>query len=75
MVRKPHLNHQGVLIREVHALVSPSSKKWRAEDVEKHISKKKIKKRKLVIQEESSEGEKVLETPEATLSKLVSTPT
>ena len=48
MVRKPYLNHQGILIREVPAPISPSSKKWRAEDVAKHTYKKKLKKRKLV---------------------------
>lgn len=40
MVRKPHVTHQGVIIREVHAPVSPSSKKRRAKDMTKHISKK-----------------------------------
>ncbi|CAH1422851.1 unnamed protein product [Lactuca virosa] len=44
-VRKPQITHQGVLIREVPAPVSPSSKKRRAEDVAKHISKMKKKKK------------------------------
>ncbi|CAH1448722.1 unnamed protein product [Lactuca virosa] len=62
-VRKPQLSHQGVIFREVPALVSPLSKKRRAEDVAKHISKKKKRQRKLVIQEASSEEEIVPETP------------
>ncbi|CAH1436121.1 unnamed protein product [Lactuca virosa] len=49
-VRKPQLSHQGVIFREVPAPVSPLSKKRRAEDVAKHISKKKKRQRKLVIQ-------------------------
>ncbi|CAH1446808.1 unnamed protein product [Lactuca virosa] len=39
-VRKPQLSHQGFIFREVPAPVSPLSKKRRAEDVAKHISKK-----------------------------------
>ncbi|CAH1433087.1 unnamed protein product [Lactuca virosa] len=46
-VRIPQLSHQGVIFREVPALVSPLSKKRRAEDVAKHISKKKKRQRKL----------------------------
>ncbi|CAI9271384.1 unnamed protein product [Lactuca saligna] len=48
LVRKPHLTHQGVLIREIPAPVSPHSKKQRVEDMAKKISKKKknTKKRK-----------------------------
>ncbi|CAH1431812.1 unnamed protein product [Lactuca virosa] len=48
-VRKPQLSHQGVIFREVPAPVSPLSKKRRAEDVDKHISKKKKRQRKLVV--------------------------
>ncbi|CAI9283580.1 unnamed protein product [Lactuca saligna] len=44
--RKPHVTQKGVIIHEVQALVSPTSKKRRATDMDKHISKK-IKKRKL----------------------------
>lgn len=43
VVRKQHVTHQGVLIREIPAPVSPSSKKRRAEDMEKHISQRKKK--------------------------------
>lgn len=52
-------------MREVQALVSPSSKKRRAEDTAKHISKKKKKTKKihLVIPTECSEEEAILETP------------
>ncbi|CAI9270140.1 unnamed protein product [Lactuca saligna] len=51
-VRKPQLNKKGVKVREISAPVSPSSKKRRAEDVAKHINKK-MKKRNLVVQDES----------------------
>ncbi|CAH1427327.1 unnamed protein product [Lactuca virosa] len=44
MLRKPHLNHQGVLIRKVPAPVSPSSNKRTVGDMAKHISEKKLKK-------------------------------
>ncbi|CAI9284533.1 unnamed protein product [Lactuca saligna] len=66
VVRKPHLNYQGVLIREVPAPISPSSKKQRAEDMAKRISKKmkKIEKNELVIPIPSSGDEEVFETPE-----------
>ncbi|CAH1454507.1 unnamed protein product [Lactuca virosa] len=46
-VRKPQLSHQGVIFREVPAPVSPLSKKCRAEDVAKHISKKKKQQQKV----------------------------
>ncbi|CAI9261298.1 unnamed protein product [Lactuca saligna] len=66
VVRKPHITHQGVVMREVPAPVSPHSKKRRAEDMAKKISKKKkkTKKRQLVIPTESSKEEEGLETPE-----------
>ncbi|CAH1436027.1 unnamed protein product [Lactuca virosa] len=52
VVRKHHINHQGVLVREVPAPVSPFSKKRRAEDMAKHISKKKkLKKRNIRSQD------------------------
>ncbi|CAI9270948.1 unnamed protein product [Lactuca saligna] len=73
IVQKPHVTRQGVIILEVQAPVSPSSKKRRVKDMAKHISKK-IKKRKLIFQKESSEDEKVPETPEATLPKTVLSP-
>ncbi|CAI9277985.1 unnamed protein product [Lactuca saligna] len=63
----------GVVIHEVQAPVSPSSKKRRAEDIAKHISKK-IKKLKLVIQKVHSEEEEFPKTPEAILSMQNSTP-
>ncbi|CAI9295433.1 unnamed protein product [Lactuca saligna] len=47
VVRKPHVTHQGVIMREVPAHVYPLSKKRRVEDMAKQISKKK--KRQLVF--------------------------
>lgn len=67
------MTRQGVTIREVQAPVSPLSKKRIAEDMAKNISKK-IKKRKLVLQKESFDDDKVPETPEVNLSNPVSTP-
>ncbi|CAI9297144.1 unnamed protein product [Lactuca saligna] len=66
VVRKLHLTHQGVLMREVPSPVSPHSKKRRVEDMAKKISKKKkkTKKRWLVIPTESSEAEQLPRTPE-----------
>ncbi|CAH1446567.1 unnamed protein product [Lactuca virosa] len=72
--RKAHITRKGVMIREVPAHVSPSSKKRIAEDMAKQISKK-TKKRKLVLQHPSSEDEEeVPETPEFELSTKVSSP-
>ena len=52
-------------MREVQALVSPSSKKHQDEDMEKRISKKKkTRKRQLVIPNQSSEEEAMHESPE-----------
>ena len=39
MVKKPNITRRGLVIREVPVPISPSLKKWRAEDVAKHISK------------------------------------
>ncbi|CAI9278061.1 unnamed protein product [Lactuca saligna] len=66
VIHKPHHTHQGVLMHEVLAPVSPHSKKRRAEDMANKISKKKkkTKMRKLVIPMESSEVEQVPKTPE-----------
>ncbi|CAH1412124.1 unnamed protein product [Lactuca virosa] len=47
-VRKPQLSHQWVIFLEVPAPVSPLSKKHIAEDVAKHILKKKKMQRKLI---------------------------
>ncbi|CAI9287135.1 unnamed protein product [Lactuca saligna] len=49
---KPHVTRKGVIIREVQAPVSPSSKKRIATDMAKKISMK-IKRRKLVLQKTS----------------------
>ncbi|CAI9280907.1 unnamed protein product [Lactuca saligna] len=53
---------------------SPSSKKLRATDMAKHISKKKKKKGKMIISSESTvdEDETIPETPEANLNKETS---
>ncbi|CAI9299239.1 unnamed protein product [Lactuca saligna] len=66
VVHKPYITHQGVVMREVLAPVSPHSKKRRAEDMAKKLSKKKkkTKKRQLVIPMEYFEEEQVPETPE-----------
>ena len=72
-VRKAQLNRKGLKIHEIPARVYPDSKKRRAEDVVKHISKKS-KKRKLVIRDESSDSEIVPDTPLALTSPKVSTP-
>ena len=40
-IRKPQLNRRGVIIREIPAPVSPSSKKRRAHSMVKKINKKK----------------------------------
>ncbi|CAI9281897.1 unnamed protein product [Lactuca saligna] len=66
VVHKPHLTHQGALMRQVPTPVSPHSKKRRAVDMAKKIlkKKKKMKKKQLVIPMKSSEEEQVPETPE-----------
>ncbi|CAI9299282.1 unnamed protein product [Lactuca saligna] len=76
VVRKPQVTHQGLLLREIPAPASPSSKKPRATDMAKHISKKK-KKSKMIISSEYAvhEDETIPETPEADLHKESSTPT
>ena len=56
------MNRKRVLVREIPAPVSPSSKKRRAEDVVKHIADKR-KKRKLILREESSDSEIIPKTP------------
>ncbi|CAI9295061.1 unnamed protein product [Lactuca saligna] len=71
LVRKPQITHQGVLIRNVPALVFPGSKKQVAEDMAKHLSQSKKKKfmktRKLVLSTESTdEDQQIPETPEFT---------
>ncbi|CAI9277424.1 unnamed protein product [Lactuca saligna] len=67
VVRKQQVTHQGVLIREVPAPVSPLSKKRRVEDMAKQISKKQKKKtHKIILSPESiEEDETILATPEA----------
>ncbi|CAI9302036.1 unnamed protein product [Lactuca saligna] len=68
-VRKTQVSHQGVIFREIPALVSPSSKKRMATDMAKHISKKK--QRKLVLSSDSTtdEVDVIPETPETVLLK------
>ncbi|CAH1412933.1 unnamed protein product [Lactuca virosa] len=61
MVRKPHVTHRGVIIRDIPTPVSPSLKKRRVEDVAKHITKKQ-KKRRLIIRQDSVYDEIVPET-------------
>ncbi|CAI9277866.1 unnamed protein product [Lactuca saligna] len=74
MVRKTQVSSRGVVIREIPAPVSPLSKKRRAHDVAKHITKKRNK-RKLVIRDDSPENDGVPDTPMASSSATVtSTP-
>ncbi|CAI9276889.1 unnamed protein product [Lactuca saligna] len=40
MISKPHVIRKGVVLREILVPISPSSKKHKAEDMAKHISKK-----------------------------------
>ena len=49
-VRKTQINSRGVIVHDIPAPVSPSSKKRRVEGVAKHIAKRR-KKRKLVVRE------------------------
>ncbi|CAI9260818.1 unnamed protein product [Lactuca saligna] len=76
VVRKPQITHQGLLFHEVPAHASPSSKRRRATDMAKHISKKKKKKSKMIISSESTadDDETIPETPEVNLHKETSTP-
>ncbi|CAI9281789.1 unnamed protein product [Lactuca saligna] len=73
VIRKPHVPHQGVLFHEIPMPVSPSSKKRRAGDMAKHISKKKTKKITMIISFEFIDDgdEKILETPEPNLQKIL----
>ncbi|CAI9271056.1 unnamed protein product [Lactuca saligna] len=68
VVQKPQVSHQGLLFREIPAPASPSSKKQRATDMAKHISKKK-RKSKLIISSESTadDNETIPKTPEVDL--------
>ncbi|CAH1452453.1 unnamed protein product [Lactuca virosa] len=61
-VRKTQVSSKGVVIREIPAPASPSSKKRRAHDVAKHITEKRYK-RRLVVRDDSSDNEAVPETP------------
>ncbi|CAI9276693.1 unnamed protein product [Lactuca saligna] len=70
MICKPHVKRKCVVLSEILVPSSPSSKKHKAEDMEKHISKKqKNKLRKLVINDESKE-EEVLQDPPLTTSQV-----
>ncbi|CAI9271738.1 unnamed protein product [Lactuca saligna] len=69
VVRKSHVTHQGVIIREVPVPVSPSSKKRWAENMAKHLQQKKSRKlQKLILGNISTDEEEVIpDTPEAIL--------
>ncbi|CAI9276555.1 unnamed protein product [Lactuca saligna] len=75
VVRKPQVTHQGLLFHEIPKPASPSSKKQRAIDMAKQISKKK-KKSKMIISSESTadEDETIPETPKSDIYKKSSTP-
>ncbi|CAI9290462.1 unnamed protein product [Lactuca saligna] len=68
VVRKPLVSHQGVIFREIPVPDSPCSKKRRATDMAKHISKKKKKSRVIISSNSTAdENETIPETPEADL--------
>ncbi|CAH1413073.1 unnamed protein product [Lactuca virosa] len=69
-LRKTQLSRKGVVVREIHAPVSPLSKKGRVDDVAKHITEKRYK-RKLVIRDDSSENDVVADTPPVLSSPMV----
>lgn len=60
-VRQPQINRKGVIIRDIHVAVFPQTKKRRAEDMDKKISKKRKKQRKLVLHNNSVDDEVVPE--------------
>ncbi|KAL7602722.1 hypothetical protein Lser_V15G16687 [Lactuca serriola] len=73
-IRKAEVSSKGVTIRSIPAPVSPGKKRQRAEDVAKNMQRTLGKKRKMVIRNESSDEEVVLETPPVTTMVTVSLP-
>ncbi|KAL7609544.1 hypothetical protein Lser_V15G13888 [Lactuca serriola] len=66
-IRKAEVSSKGVTIRNIPAPVSPGQKRQRAEDVAKNMQRTLVKKRKMVIHNESSDEEVVPETPPISL--------
>ncbi|CAI9277566.1 unnamed protein product [Lactuca saligna] len=62
VTRKLQISRKGVLIREIPTQASLASKKRRAEDMAKRISKKQKKQRNLLIQDDSMDEDIVPET-------------
>ncbi|KAL7617007.1 hypothetical protein Lser_V15G03290 [Lactuca serriola] len=73
-IRKTEVSSKGAIFRDVPTPVSPGSKRRRAAEVAKHITQKLYKKRKLVIQNESSDDEVVPETPPVSTTVTVTLP-
>ena len=73
-IRKAEVSSKGVTIRSIPAPVSPGKKRQRAEDVAKNMQRTLIKRRKMVIRNESSDEEIVPETPPVTSTVNVSLP-
>ncbi|KAL7587313.1 hypothetical protein Lser_V15G40383 [Lactuca serriola] len=73
-IRKAEVSSKGVTIRSIPAPVSPGKKRQRAEDVVKNMQRTLVKRRKMVIHNESSDEEVVPETPPVTSMINVSLP-
>ncbi|KAL7612549.1 hypothetical protein Lser_V15G06652 [Lactuca serriola] len=65
-IRKAEVSSKGVTIRSILAPVSPGKKRQRAEDVAKNMQRTLVKRRKMVIHNESSDEEIVPENPPVT---------
>ncbi|KAL7595681.1 hypothetical protein Lser_V15G29838 [Lactuca serriola] len=69
-IRKAEVSSKGVTIRSIPAPVSPGKKRQRAEDVAKNMQRTLVKRRKMVIRNESSDEEVVPETPPVTTMEV-----
>ncbi|XP_023735583.2 uncharacterized protein LOC111883500 [Lactuca sativa] len=69
-IRKAEVNSKGVTICSIPTPVSPGKKRQRAEDVAKNMQRTLVKRRKMVIHNESSDEEIVPENPPVTSMKL-----
>ncbi|KAL7601073.1 hypothetical protein Lser_V15G24877 [Lactuca serriola] len=73
-IRKAEVSSKGVTIRSIPAPVSPGKKRQRVEDVAKNMQRTLVKRRKMVIRNESSDEEVVPKTPPVTTMVNVSLP-
>ncbi|KAL7607148.1 hypothetical protein Lser_V15G19426 [Lactuca serriola] len=73
-IRKAEVSSKGVTIRSIPAPISPGKKRQRAEDVSKNMQRTLVKRRKMVIRNESSDEEIVPETPPVPSTVNVSLP-